>query len=61
MPCRHVYEYVGSEICPDCGGYTHEPNLELQKALYKQHYDEGKHLKYKCDVCGGTIRVWWDI
>ncbi len=61
MPCRHVYEYVGSDICPDCGGYTHEPDMALQKALYKQHYDEGKHLKYKCDVCGGTIRVWWDI
>lgn len=59
--CRHVYEYVGSEICPDCGGYTHEPDMELQRALYKKHYDDGNHLKYICDHCGGTLRVWWDI
>jgi rRNA maturation protein Nop10 len=59
--CRHVYEYVGSEICPDCGGYTHEPDMQLQIQLYRQYYAEGKHLKYKCDHCGGTLRVWWDI
>jgi rRNA maturation protein Nop10 len=59
--CKHVYEYVGAEICPYCGKDTHEPDMKLQAKLYKQYYDEGKHLKYKCDHCGGTIRVWWDI
>jgi rRNA maturation protein Nop10 len=59
--CRHVYEYVYAEICPDCGGYTHEPDMQLQIQLSRQYYAEGKHLKYKCDHCGGTLRVWWDI
>jgi hypothetical protein len=61
MPCRHVYEYVGSDICPDCGGYTHETDFALQTELRKKHYEEGKHLQYICDDCGGTIRGWWDI
>jgi rRNA maturation protein Nop10 len=59
--CKHVYEYMGAKICPLCGKDTHEPDMELQAEVYKKHYEEGKHLKYKCDICGGTLRVWWDI
>lgn len=22
--CRHIYEYVNSAICPDCGSESHE-------------------------------------
>lgn len=61
MPCRHVYEILGQETCPDCGRATHEINRQLAADLHKKHHEEGKHLKYKCEVCGGTIRVWWDI
>lgn len=34
--CRHIYEYVGSEICPDCGRYTHEPNFQEINKYNKQ-------------------------
>ena len=34
MPCRHVYEYVHHETCPDCGRYTHEPDLDLSHKLF---------------------------
>lgn len=61
MTCRHVYEYVYQDICPDCGKPTHETNAELQNMLRKKHYEEGKHLIYVCPECGGTIRGWWDI
>lgn len=31
--CRHIYEYVNAEKCPECGRDTHEPNwTELNKA-----------------------------
>lgn len=59
--CRHVYELVGSPTCPDCGRDTHETDRELQIALFKNHYKEGKHLSYKCPIEGGTIRGWWSI
>ena len=61
LVCRHVYEYVGAPICPDCGRDTHEPDIELHHMLFKKHYDEGHHLVYKCPVEGGTIRGWWSI
>ena len=61
MHCRHVYEYIGSDICPDCGRYTHETDIALQRKLHKQHIEDGKDAPYKCDKCGGTIRGWWDI
>lgn len=34
--CRHIYEYVGSEVCPDCGRYTHEPDFKAINAYNKQ-------------------------
>ena len=61
MPCRHIYEYTGLDICPDCGGYTHETNFSETAALHKQHLADGKDAPYKCPDCGGTIRGWWDI
>lgn len=59
--CKHIYEYVGYKICPDCGRYTHEPDRELDLKLFKEYYESGKHLEYKCPIEGGTIRGWWSI
>jgi rRNA maturation protein Nop10 len=56
-----VYEYVYSDICPDCGKDTHEPNRELDSKLFKEYYKSGEHLKWKCPIDGGTIRGWWSI
>ena len=61
MPCRHVYVNVGSDVCPDCGGYTHETDFKLRNELHKKHIADGKDQPYKCPDCGGTIRGWWDI
>jgi hypothetical protein len=61
LTCRHVYEYVGAPICPDCGKDTHEPDIELHSKLFNEHYDSEKHLAYKCPIEGGTIRGWWSI
>lgn len=60
MHCRHVYEYIGSEICPDCGRYTHETDTAFQRQLHDQWIKDGKHLNNQCPQ-GGTIRGWWDI
>lgn len=59
--CKHVYEYVDSDICPYCGKNTCEPNRELDSKLFKEYYASGKHLQWKCPVEGGTIRGWWSI
>ena len=59
--CEHVYRNMKQNPCPKCGGDTHETDYDLQKDLYKKHYEEGKHLSYICDDCGGTIRKWWSI
>ena len=59
--CRHIYEYVYQDICPDCGRYTHEPNTALENHLFRKHYEERKDLPYKCPIDGGTIRGWWSI
>jgi hypothetical protein len=59
--CRHVYEYVYQDICPDCGKNTHEPDRELHKRLFKEYYESDAPKAYKCPVEGGTIRGWWSI
>ena len=59
--CRHVYEYVYQEYCPDCGRYTHEPKYEFESKLFKEYYTSGKNKEYICPVEGGTIRGWWSI
>jgi hypothetical protein len=59
--CRHVYEYVYAEICPDCGQMTCEPNYEVESRLFKEYYASDAPNAYKCPVEGGTIRGWWSI
>ena len=61
MTCRHVYEYVYKEICPDCGRYTHEPDRALHSKLFKEYYASDKPKEYICPIDGGTIRGWWSI
>lgn len=52
MMCRHVYQNVGSDICPDCGGATHEVNWAKQAELQKQWLIDNPDAKF-----GG----WWSI
>lgn len=59
--CQHVYEYVKMDICPYCGGYTHEPDRELHSRLFKEYYESDAPKEYICPVEGGTIRGWWSI
>jgi hypothetical protein len=59
--CRHIYEYVNAEICPDCGRDTHEADFETTAKIIRQHYINGNDKPYICDICNGTIRIWWSI
>ena len=59
--CIHVYQYVDSEVCPYCGRYTHEPDRDLDRKLFKEYYESDKPKKYICPTEGGTIRGWWSI
>jgi hypothetical protein len=61
MPCHHIYEDIGLEICPDCGRYTHETDRELQLKLFKEYYESDAPKAYICPIEGGTIRGWWSI
>jgi hypothetical protein len=61
MACRHVYEYVGSPACPDCGRDTHETDWKAISDQRKQWWAEGKADWSVCPDCGGTIRGWWSI
>jgi len=61
MYCDHVYNYVFSDICPKCGGYTHEPDMALQSKLFKEYYNSDEPKKYVCPIDGGTLRGWWSI
>mgnify|MGYP003342910051 FL=1 len=49
--CRHVYENIGFDICPDCNEPTHETKWEEQHELHKEWISSGKA------VYGG----WWSI
>jgi len=40
--CRHIYEDVGSEVCPDCGRYTHETDWNFQHQLHREWISSGK-------------------
>jgi len=53
MKCRHIYEVVGQEICPDCGGYTHETNWDLIAKQRKAHREKYGILY--------VVREWWSI
>lgn len=59
--CRHIYEYVNNPICPDCGRDTHEADFETTAKIIRQHYANGDDKPYICDICNGTIRIWWSI
>lgn len=58
--CRHIYQRVAAEICPDCGRDTHETDFELQRQLHKQWIEDGKADWNICPL-GGTLRGWWSI
>ena len=61
MYCRHVYEYVNAEICPDCGRDTHETDWQQHAELHRQWLREGRADWSICPVEGGTLRGWWSI
>ncbi len=50
--CRHVYEDVGSDTCPDCGKYTHRVNWEKEHQLMKEWKEANPNAKYE---------GWWSI
>lgn len=43
--CRHVYEDVGQDICPDCGNNTHRLNWKFEAAMHKDWIDSGKAVR----------------
>jgi len=49
--CKHVYEYVHSDICPYCGMDTHEPKWYLIHVQHKIWQELNKNVEYK----------WWSI
>lgn len=51
--CRHIYELVNQETCPDCGRYTHEPNWREVNAKNR------KWLKENPDAWREV--GWWSI
>lgn len=51
MHCKHVYEYVGKDLCPYCGGDTHEPDWKFQEELHKEWIASGK----------ATQQGWWSV
>ena len=53
MYCDHVYKNMGSQICPKCGGDTHETDWPKQLKLRKQWLKDNP-LAYK-EV------GWWSI
>jgi len=50
--CRHIFENIGSDICPDCGKNTHEVNWGKQTML---------NQKWKKDNPNATYGGWWSI
>jgi hypothetical protein len=42
MYCRHVYEEMKEDICPDCGRYTHRADWKFQYELHKEWISSGK-------------------
>jgi predicted RNA-binding Zn-ribbon protein involved in translation (DUF1610 family) len=58
--CRHIYELVNANKCPDCGRDTHEINYETEQKIMRDYYSSGDADQYVCPQ-GGTIRGWWSI
>lgn len=40
--CRHIYEHIGSDVCPDCGKNTHESDFKKIFDLHKQWIEDKK-------------------
>ena len=59
-PCRHIYQRVAAEICPDCGRDTHETDFAIQGELHRKWIEDGKADWNICPL-GGTLRGWWSI
>jgi hypothetical protein len=36
MTCKHIYQHIGLEICPDCGKPTHDPDNKTIAQTHKQ-------------------------
>lgn len=51
LACRHVYEEVESDICPDCGRDTHRTDWAKQHELHREWIASGK----------ATAQGWWSI
>jgi hypothetical protein len=42
MYCEHVYEDIGTPICPKCGRDTHETDWSYQHELHRDWIASGK-------------------
>ena len=51
--CKHVYESMNANPCPECGGDTHEIDWDLLKKQRKEHREKYGILH--------TVSVWWSI
>ncbi len=40
--CKHIYQDIKKDICPDCGKYTHETDWSFQHKLHKEWIESGK-------------------
>lgn len=49
--CKHVYQESQTDICDDCGSYTHKTDWEEQHALHRDWIASGK----------AVTQGWWSI
>lgn len=52
--CIHVYELVGSPLCPHCGRNTHETDWEQELGYRRAHVE-------KMGLFHQATPVWWSI
>jgi len=52
--CIHVYQLIGSHICPHCGGNTHENDWDLELKLRRDYVK-------KVGILYQAPKVWWSI
>jgi hypothetical protein len=52
--CSHVYELVGSPLCPHCGKETHENDWEIQLKLRRAYVK-------KVGILYQAPKQWWSI
>lgn len=51
MSCFHIYEYVGQELCPQCGKTTHEIDWAKENAAHDEFIESGQ----------AVAQGWWSI